>query len=234
MIRYDHKSRKSLSWRIAVQIIVRSKFLDLEIWHPSSINASRKKLHDDMSTTDDYTREEIHHRQVEMKFYRRSDGLYEVEGHLVDKKAHPFVRQLAEQDLPAGSPVHDIIVRLVIDEDMLVHDARASMPATPFGVCKGAQQTLGPLIGLKIAHGWNKRVRELLGGAQSCTHIMELLGPLATTAYQGLAPQRIARTNSPGNEHLREAKVDSCYAYSAEREVVARLWPHLYRPRQNG
>ena len=53
---------------------------------------------------------------------------------------------------------------------------------------------------------------------------------MATTAMQGLAPQRIARVNEPGNEEQRRAKVDSCYAYAAEREVVARLWPHLHRP----
>lgn len=41
------------------------------------------------------------------------------------------------------------------------------MPATPFGVCAGAAETLGPLRGLRIGAGWNKRVRELLGGAAS-------------------------------------------------------------------
>ena len=181
--------------------------------------------------SDNYTREELHHRQVDMKFYRRSDGLFEVEGRLTDKKTHPFKRQLATEDLPPGEPVHDIIVRMVVDEHLLVHDIQANMQSTPFGVCKGAQQTLAPLIGLKIAKGWNKHVRDALGGSKSCTHIMEMLGPMATTAYQGLAPQRIARTNTPGNDHLRHAKVDTCYAYAAEREVVAQLWPDLHRPR---
>lgn len=186
-----------------------------------------------MTTSDQYTREELHHRQVNMKFYRRSDGLYEVEGHLTDSKSHPFMRQLGQKNLEPGDPVHDIIVRLVIDTDLQVHDVRATMLATPFGVCRGAQQTLDGLIGLTIAKGWNKKVRDLLGGSKSCTHIMEMLGPMATTAYQGLAPQRIERTNKPENEHLRRAKVDSCYAYSAEREIVARLWPDLARSKQD-
>ncbi len=73
-------------------------------------------------------------------------------------------------------------------------------------------------------------MRELLSGAASCTHIVELLGPMATTAFQGLAPQRLARINLPGQEAERAAKVDSCYAYAAEREVVAQLWPELHRP----
>jgi len=178
----------------------------------------------------DVEREEIHHRRIDLRFYSRSDGLYEVEGRLVDTKSHPFRRQLADEDMPTGVPLHDIVVRLVIDEAMLVHDARAVMQATPFTVCAGAVNTLAPLKGLNISAGWNKRVRDLLGGAASCTHIVELLGPMATTAFQGLAPQRLARINAPGNEHERAGKVDSCYAYAAEREVVAQLWPQLHRP----
>jgi hypothetical protein len=181
--------------------------------------------------TAEIEREEIHHRQVDLRFFRRSDGLYEVEGRLVDTKSHAFRRQLGGEDMPPGVPLHDIVVRLVIDEAMVVHDAHAVMQATPFEVCRGAVDTLAPLKGLKIGAGWNKQVRDLLGGAASCTHIVELLGPMATTAFQGFAPQRLARINDPANEKQRAAKVDSCYAYAAEREVVAQLWPHLHRPR---
>lgn len=184
----------------------------------------------------DVEREEVHLRRIALRFYRRRDGLYEIEGNLVDTKSHPFRVRLAEADTAPGVPVHDILVRLVIDADMVVHDAQASMPATPFAVCSGARDTLQPLIGLRIGAGWNRRVRELLAGAASCTHIMELLGPMATTAFQGLAPERMDSLNQPGNEAARAGKVNSCYAYSEEREVVARLWPELHKakPRQDG
>lgn len=175
-------------------------------------------------------REELHHRQIDLRFYKRSDGLYEVVGRLIDTKRHAFRRQLAEADTPPGAPIHDISVHLVVDEQMLVHDAFATMDTTPFTVCPGATGTLTPLKGLSMRKGWNRQVRELLGGAASCTHIVELLGPMATTAFQGLAPIRLAAMNDPGSEAQRQAKVDSCYAYAAQREVVARLWPHLHRP----
>jgi hypothetical protein len=174
----------------------------------------------------DTERKEIHHRQLDIRFFQRADGLFEVEGRLLDRKAHPFRRALHETDTPAGAPVHDISVRLVIDENLLVHDASASLATSPFEVCRGAADTLAPLKGLKIGAGWNKRVRELLGGAACCTHIVELLGPMASTVYQGLAPQRVARMSQPGNDE-HKTKVDSCYAYASHREVVARLWPHL-------
>src|SRR5882724_4611851 len=176
--------------------------------------------------TDSVERKEIHHRQLDIRFFQRSDGLFEVEGRLLDRKTHPFRRLLHDRDTPAGTPLHDILVRLVIDESMLVHDASATLAASPFDVCRGAANTLAPLKGLRIGAGWNKRVRELLGGAASCTHVVEMLGPMATTVHQGLAPQRLARMTQPGSAE-QKSKIDSCYAYGRDREVVARLWPNL-------
>lgn len=176
--------------------------------------------------TDDIERTELHHRQIDIRFFQRSDGLYEVEGRLLDIKSQAFRRPLQDRDTPAGTPLHDITVRLVVDESSLVCDASASFAASPFMLCHQAAQTLEPLKGLRIGAGWNKRVRELLGGAASCTHIVELLGPMATTVLQGFSPQRLARMAEAGNaEH--GSKVDSCYSYGRDREVVARIWPHL-------
>ena len=178
--------------------------------------------------TDTVERNEIHHRQIDIRFFQRSDGLFEVEGRLLDRKAHPFRRLLHDLDTPAGAALHDIVVCLVVDESLLVHDARAAFAASPFEVCRGAASTLAPLKGLRIGAGWNKRVRELLGGAASCTHIVEMLGPMATTVYQGFAPQRLARMMQQGND-AHESKIDSCYSYGRDREVVARLWPKLHK-----
>jgi hypothetical protein len=169
-------------------------------------------------------RRELHHRQIDMRFFQLADGLFEIEGRLVDRKTLPFRRLLHESDIPAGTALHDIVVRLIVDESLLVHEASASYAASPFQICREAANTLAPLKGLRIGEGWNKRVRELLKGAASCTHIVELLGPMATTAIQGLAPQRLARMAQPGNEEMK-SRIDSCYAYGKDREVVAKLWP---------
>ncbi|WP_228898152.1 DUF2889 domain-containing protein [Acidovorax sp. Leaf73] len=180
-------------------------------------------------STDAVTREELHNRGVDMRFYRRSDGLFEVEGRLVDTKTHPFRRLLAEEDAPPGHPLHDITVRLVVDSELQLHAADAKMSATPFDICPEAANALRELVGLSIGAGWNKRVRELLGGVASCTHIVELLGPMATTVLQGIAPLRIVSSDDPEKDAQRRFHVDSCYAFAAKREVVIRLLPRLQR-----
>lgn len=176
------------------------------------------------------TREELHRRQLDLRFYRRSDGLYEIVGQMMDTKSHPFMLALRTQPVEPGDPIHHMVFTLVLDESLVVKDAFAQMKATPFGVCLGAQNTVGGLIGLRIGPGWNKKVRDVLGGTASCTHLMELLGPMATTAFQGIAPKRLEEASKPENEHMRVVKVNSCFAYDERREVVANLWPHLHKP----
>lgn len=176
-------------------------------------------------------RKELHHRQINMRVFQREDGLYDVEGQVVDTKSHPLRRVMADEDTPPGTPVHDIRVRLTIDDGMLVHDVIASSDITPFPVCKEATATLSPLIGMRIAAGWNKRVRQALGGAASCTHIAELMGPMATTAIQGLMPL-MRETRPPElDANGRPTKIDSCYAYASHRMVVKFLWPQFHEVR---
>ena len=86
-------------------------------------------------------REEIHTRHITMRAYRRADGLYDIEGRVEDTKPIPFMAPLAKIEKPAGEHIHDIWVRLVIDDQFLIHDVAASSDATPFGVCKAVSYT---------------------------------------------------------------------------------------------
>ena len=172
-------------------------------------------------------REEIHKRQITMRAYRRVDGLYDIEGRVVDNKPIPFDAPLAHKVVPAGESIHDLWIRLVIDDQFLIHDVVASSDATPFGICKQAAPTLAILKGERIGGGWAKLVRSKLKGAASCTHLMELLGPMATAAYQALWP--ITNTRStPVDVNGRPLKIDSCYAYASTSEITLQVWPQFY------
>ncbi len=172
-------------------------------------------------------RKEVHQRQIVMKAYRRSDGLYDIEGRVVDTKSEPFLSPLAQAERKPGEPVHDIWVRLVIDEWFEIKDVAASSDTTPFVVCTHAPPSLNALVGAKIGAGWSKLVREKLKGAAGCTHMMELLGPMATTAYQALWPVTSKRP-PPVDVNGRPTKIDSCFAYASNKEIVAHIWPEHY------
>lgn len=172
-------------------------------------------------------RTELHLRRIEMRGYRRDDGLYEIEARMTDTKAHDLRTQEGSV-IAAGTPIHDMWLRLVIDDTMLVHDVVAVSDSTPFDVCREAVAPMRAIVGERIKGGWTMLVKAKLGGAVGCTHLMELLIPMATAAYQTLAEVRFSRPD-PVNAADRPLKIDSCYAYSATRDIVRRKWPLHYR-----
>ena len=173
------------------------------------------------------TRHELHHRRIDMRGWGRSDGLYEVEGSVVDRKPHDFTSPTAGVRWRAGEPIHDMGVRLVYDDTMVVHDVSTFTSSAPHQTCFAAGPTLQSLKGLRMSAGWRAEVRKRLSGAQSCTHLMELLYPMATVAFQTLTLVRAGRPDVLDNAG-KPVKIDSCYAYASDREVVQRRWPAFY------
>jgi hypothetical protein len=179
---------------------------------------------------DSAPRREIHHRQIDMRAFEREDGLYDVEAHLVDRKPFPFKRSSSPEPIPPGVPLHDLWVRLTVDEAYVVQSIHASSDVTPFALCSEAEATLAVLIGEKVARGWSTKVKERLRGAAGCTHLMEMLVTMGTTAHQGiraLHPEQVRSVSSDGVP----LKIDSCYAYGRQRAVVKMLWPEHYQPK---
>jgi hypothetical protein len=173
-------------------------------------------------------RREIHHRVIDMKAYAREDGLYDVEAHLVDTKPFDFERLASNGPVPAGQALHDLWVRLTVDGEYVVRAIAASSDVTPYALCREAETTLQVLVGEPIARGWSAKVKERLRGAASCTHLMELMIPLATTALQGIRgvkPKHERRSATGGVP----AQIDSCFAYGRQRSVVQQLWPQHYQ-----
>ena len=145
---------------------------------------------------------------------------------MVDTKTHDLA--LADgRIVPAGETVHDMSIRLVVDEDLDVIDIVASTDASPFNVCPEATETLQSLKGLRIGAGWSMALRQRLAGRKGCTHLTELLSPLATVAFQTLSAVRQGKP-TPVDADGKPRKIDSCYAYASDRDVVHRLWPMYY------
>jgi hypothetical protein len=171
-------------------------------------------------------REEVHCRRIELHGYRRADGLYDIEAHLIDTRSHPMSLE-GGKCLEPGEALHDMAIRLTVDVELRVLDVVASTDAAPFGICPEAVSTLQSIKGLQIGAGWTKSIRERLSGADGCTHLRELLGPLATVAFQSLF---LVRRSAPESLDAagRPRKIDSCFAYASHRELVMHRWPRFY------
>lgn len=172
---------------------------------------------------------ELHCRRIEMRGYRLADGQFEVEGHLVDTKPFDFSPASAGYTVPAGQPIHDMGLALTIDHTMVVTHVRTFINATPYEICGAAGIALRRIVGLQIGRGWRKEIQRRLIPADRCTHLAELLGPMATTAFQMLSGQLPERPE-PVDASGRPVKIGSCYAYSPHREIVQQRWPEFHLP----
>jgi hypothetical protein len=125
-------------------------------------------------------RRHVHTRSIVCEAFEREDGLWDVEANMTDVKAYDVDRARA------GEPLHDMWVRLTLDTALVIHGVESVMDAFPRGVCPHAVDPMQELVGVKIGAGWQAEVRKRIGGALGCTHLRELLAPMATTAMQAM------------------------------------------------
>ncbi len=170
-------------------------------------------------------RQPLHRRAVTCRGYRRDDGLFDIDGHLEDTKSYPF-RNQDRGEIPAGEPVHGMWLRLTVDEDLEIRDVEAATEFAPFAVCPRITPNFKRLVGLRIGSGWMREVGQRVGGVEGCTHLVELLRTMATTAFQTLAGQR--KPTQSGTPSERPFFLDSCHALKSDGEVVKLHWPAHY------
>jgi len=175
-------------------------------------------------------RELLHMRAIELQGYRRSDGLYELEARLSDRRTYDS-RRFPDATLPAGEPLHDMRVRMSFDEDLLIHDFEATMAATPYAECGQAEAAFDGLAGLKIEPGFLREANRRVAGVKGCTHIREMLQQIATTAFQTVVGARMQREADGTETADSKAKlIDTCAGFRADGEWVRISCPESYRP----
>lgn len=169
-----------------------------------------------------HPREPIHTRTIACHGYKRADGLWDIEGELVDVKSYGFDNAFRGRIEP-GVPLHGMRLRLTLDDDLVVREAHAASYATPYRPCPDIAPDFSALAGLRIGPGWRKDVLARLGGVKGCTHLVELaIGALATTAIQTIGP---LRARAPGR---RPGHLDTCHALASDGAVVRERYPEFY------
>lgn len=134
--------------------------------------------------------------------------------------------------IPTGEPLHDMSIRLTIDLDFLVHEVEAVIDYAPYNYCPSIVEQFKQLKGHSIAPGWTQLTRRLFGGASGCTHLQELLGPIATTAFQAtyLARKERQQQRQPNGKPAKLVMLNSCHTMAQNSPVIRDFWPEHYRP----
>ena len=164
-------------------------------------------------------REAVHKRQINCNGFVRADGLYDIEAELTDHKTYDFPSDFRGTVTP-DLAVHHMVLRITIDRDRVIQHAEAITITGPYAICPTANAVFDNLVGLQIGPGWRRKVQAAIGGRHGCTHITELLGPVATIAYQTLYGEEARQKRQFGTlsdqdkQASRSQLANSCVGYA--------------------
>ena len=164
-------------------------------------------------------REAVHKRQINCNGFVRADGLYDIEAELTDHKTYDFPSDFRGTVTP-DLAVHHMVLRITIDRDRFIQQAEAITITGPYAICPTANAVFDNLVGLQIGPGWRRKVQAAIGGRHGCTHITELLGPVATIAYQTLYGEEARQKRQSGTlsdqdkQASRSQLANSCVGYA--------------------
>ncbi|MEZ5729176.1 MAG: DUF2889 domain-containing protein [Burkholderiaceae bacterium] len=171
----------------------------------------------------DCERTPAHRRSITVQAYQRTDGLWDIEGHLSD--AWPTPVPMADGHLPAGQPMHSMWLRLTVDATATIVGATATVAAGPYGpACAAIAPDYSKLVGVKVAGGYRAAIRQLLGRTAGCTHMNELAGVMGSAVLQAMWEVLMQDADS------KPFSIDGCHALKASGPQVARFFPRWYRP----
>ena len=184
-----------------------------------------------MPLPDAAPRRHVHTRAIDYRGYEREDGLWDIEAHMTDVKTYEFENNWRGK-VPVGEPLHEMLLRVTIDDSFVIQDVEAATEHSPFQMCPDITPNYKSLIGIKMGLGWRKAIRMKVGGVEGCTHLTELLFPMATVAMQTIWPLMRHRRNQADSEQndssSRPLVLNTCHAWSTDSEVVKDNAPKYY------
>ena len=169
-----------------------------------------------------------HRRRIDVQVYSRGNGLWEVDARIDDIRTEPV--ELVSGSRPAGTPIHEMLLRLVVDERFNIVEAGAQTLAAPYpGECEAYGDAYARLVGLNLMQGFRQAVRERLGGVLGCTHLTELAQVLPTAVVQAFAGV-VFDTRGTAAESTKPFQIDRCHALRSDAATVRLHYPRWYRP----
>ena len=175
-------------------------------------------------------RKHLHTRAIHYQGYEREDGLWDIEAHMTDVKSYEFSNNW-RGTVAVGEPLHEMLLRLTIDDNFEIRDVEAATENSPFKMCPDIAPNYKALIGITMGPGWRKAIRTKVGGTEGCTHLTELLFPMATVAMQTIWPvkaQRRKKTVEDQSSSRRPPILDTCHAWATDSPVVRDNAPKFY------
>ncbi|MBP7647244.1 MAG: DUF2889 domain-containing protein [Comamonas sp.] len=162
-----------------------------------------------------------HIRQVNYRSFEREDGLWDIEGELLDTKAIDLPRPNGEGIRKAGDPIHHMLIRVTVNTQLVVQAIEACMQAHPVQGCPAALDAMQRMVGCSMARGWRKAIETNLAGITGCTHMRELLNNMATATFQSIVSAFSTTPEQP------PAYLGRCTGWNFNGPAVMQYYPQF-------
>jgi hypothetical protein len=176
-----------------------------------------------------YSRALRHTRSIEAQAFQRDDGLWDIDTRITDTKTR--IADLASGARPAGTPIHDLWLRITIDTNLTIVDAEAISDAVPYpGYCNTISPAYKKLIGLNLLRGFRRELKDRLSGIDGCTHLTELAGVLPTAAIQAFAGDVLPTRDGANDDDSAHPpfQIDRCHALRRDGSAVEKYYPRWF------
>ena len=141
----------------------------------------------------DSEREELYFRHINYVGYRRADGLWDIDGHFVDRRTVDCPCVDRGGMIRAGETFHEMLLTLTVDDDLVIHSLAVKIDKHPYKQCPAAEAVFKNAEGLQISSGFSKELRRRIPEKLACTHLFSLLIGAAGAAFQTLAQVRMMK-----------------------------------------
>jgi len=174
--------------------------------------------------------DKAHERTITIATYPAGDDKVIVEGRLVDRRLKDYYLVTGEKR-PAGD-IHHMIIRLLVEiAGFTIEDVEVELAAVPRDECNDVLETLDVIKGEKITKGFSDRMKSLLGGTKSCTHLLTLLIAMGPAALQGVFSSRAQKPmemasfiSDPGRARFfMKTLLNTCLVWREDGPAMKRL-----------
>lgn len=160
----------------------------------------------------------LHTRKIRTDCWLTDDDMYKAVGVIDDDKGIAMTTYSGRPIAPGGD-LHTMRATLLLDKMLVIQSATIEMIDIPGDECNHACASPSDLIGLSISRGYNKGLKERIGGIKGCSHVFALLQQMGPAIVQAVYSDP---TNDQHNslDHW-EPLIDTCFTWRENGPVVA-------------
>jgi hypothetical protein len=158
----------------------------------------------------------LHSRNIIVNCFEVDENTLLVEGSLSDERLFPSIVYTANIRRDPGI-VHNMSVSMYLSiPGLKINKIKADITASPIQGCSEIVTKLNKLEGLIVKAGFTNEVRKILGKAEGCIHLTNLILAMSSAAVQGLWAffSRIRENGQPLLPGTDPAMIiDSCWMW---------------------